>query len=87
MSILASCATPSARLTPVEAPRPAAPDPALCAPVRKTPDPPPGASIVAPASIEEQTATSLFLTWVADLVDVARDNEQRAVKAQAPCRR
>ena len=51
--------------------------------MRRTPD----ASIVAPASLEEQTATSLFLSRVADLVDVARDNEQPALEAQAPCRR
>lgn len=87
MSILAGCASPSARLIPVEAPKPLGPDPALCAPVRRTPDPPPGATIVAPVTIEEQTATSLFLAWVADLVDAARENEHRAIQAQAPCRR
>ena len=79
--ILASCAKPSPP-PGVDAPRPAAPDPRLCAQVRKKPAMPAGASVVQPATMEERTATALFLSWVADLVDTSTDNEGRVTAAR-----
>lgn len=52
-----------------------------------TPPPPAGASIVAPVTVEERAATGLFLGWVADVLDVAAQNEARARLAKAACER
>ena len=82
--ILASCATPSAPPA-AKPPAPPACDPRLEADVRATPAQPAGASVVQPATIEEQTATSLFLNWVAELVDVGGQNESRARLAKSAC--
>lgn len=62
-----------------------APDPRLCAPVTPTPKQPDGASIVKPQTPEESRATGLLLGWVADLVDVAIENEGRAVLGRKGC--
>lgn len=53
--------------------------------MRGTPQQPDGASLVAPVTLEERTATAAFLSWVADLVDVSGENEARAKLAQAGC--
>ena len=67
---LASCATPSVSPPPaVEQPKPKAPDPRICAVVRKADDLPAGASIPQAVTAEERAGLSLFLTWVASLVD------------------
>jgi len=54
--------------------------------VRATPAQPAEASIVAPATIDERLATSAYLAWVADVLDVAGQNETRARMARAACR-
>lgn len=43
---------------------------------------PRGASVVAPATEAERSALSLFLNWVSDVVEVARENEGRAEVAR-----
>lgn len=43
---------------------------------------PRGASVVAPATEAERSALSLFLNWVSEVVDVARENEGRAEGAR-----
>lgn len=86
MSILASCATRSIPPPlPVKPPAPAACDPRLQAEIPAIPDPPAGASIVAPATMDERVASSLFLTWVADLRDVAVQLAGRAGLAKTEC--
>jgi hypothetical protein len=46
---------------------------------------PAGASVVQPVTAEERAATEKFLTWVADLIDVATENEGRARLAASGC--
>lgn len=86
---LASCNTPSPRVPsgPTQPPKAEALDPRLCAEVEPTPTRPAGATVVQPATIEERTATSLFVAWVADLVDVATANQDRAELARAECQK
>lgn len=66
---LASCATPSGSLPAAEKPRPQAVDPRVCAEVRKGEALPAKASIPQAVTAEEREGLSLFLTWVAALVD------------------
>lgn len=79
--MLASCATPSDPPR-ADTPKPLAVDPRVCAAVTKTPAMPGGASIVQPATDRERAATATFLNWVADLLDVATENEGRAETAR-----
>lgn len=86
--ILASCATPSGPPAPPPAAEPVAPpacDPRLQADVPAVPEPPAGASVVQPVSLEERVATSLHLTWVAELRDVAGQLFARAALAKSSC--
>lgn len=85
LSILASCSTPSPPRPTVDPPKPLACDPRLESDVPATPKPPAGASIVQPVTMEERAATSLFLGWVAELADVAGQNERRSRLAKAEC--
>lgn len=66
---LASCATPSVSPPVVERPKPLAPDPRVCAEVRKADALPAKASVPQAVTAEEREGLSLFLTWVAALVD------------------
>lgn len=50
------------------------------------PEPAPGASIVQPATIEEQTATALFLSYVDELRDVVAQLVQRVELGREHCR-
>jgi len=57
-------------------------DPRLCAAVRQTPAKPDGATIVQPVTAEARAAVALFLTWVAEVVDVGTENAARAEAAR-----
>jgi len=86
--ILAGCATPSLRPAEppaVERPAPAACDPRLEAEVPAAPAVPDGASIVQPATVEEQIATGLHLGWVSELIAYAGGLAERARLAKAVC--
>lgn len=85
--LLTACATRSGlgEPQPAEPVAPVATDPRICAPVIPTPEQPDGASIVAPVTAPERTATALFLGWVAHLADVAAENEGRARLALRGC--
>lgn len=75
-----SCATPSAsRLPPaIEQPKPEAVDPRVCAEVVKAEPLPAGASIPQAVTPAEREGLSLFLTWVAGLVDHDQGMTDRA---------
>lgn len=75
---LASCATPSASPPVVDQPKALAPDPRVCAEVRKADPLPTGASIPQAVTAGEREGLSLFLTWVAALVDHDRQMTDRA---------
>lgn len=80
---LASCATPSA--SPpivVDQPKPQAPDPRICGEVHKASALPPSASIPQAVTASEREGLSLFLTWVADLVDHDKQATDRAELAR-----
>lgn len=87
--MLASCGTPSGphpkAPPPAEAPKPAACPPELQADVKDLPAMPTGASIVAPATVEEQLATSLHLSWVQDVLAYGREYRDRAKVAKREC--
>jgi hypothetical protein len=56
--------------------------------VRPTPAVPGGSAVVRPATPRERTGLATFLGYVADLYDVAIENEARAALARAAaCRR
>ena len=75
---LASCATPSASPPVVDRPKPLAPDPRVCAEVRKAEPLPAGAGVPQAVTPEERAALAAFLTWVAALVDHDRVMTDRA---------
>lgn len=75
---LASCATPSASPPAVEKPAPLAVDPRVCGEVRKADALPAKASIPQAVTAEEREGLSLFLGWVAGLVDHDQQMTARA---------
>lgn len=75
---LASCATRSVSPPAVEQPKAEAPDPRICAEVRKAAALPAAASVPQAVTIEERAGLQAFLTWVADLVDHDRQMTDRA---------
>jgi hypothetical protein len=80
---LASCATPSASPPPaVEQPKPKATDVRICAEVRKADDLPAGASLPQAVTPAERAGLSLFLTWVASVVDHDKGMTERAELAR-----
>ena len=73
--LLTSCATPS---NP-------GPLPNECVAVERAPALPNDAGIVAPVTEAEQSATRLFLTWVAQVVSIGEANAERVERARRGC--
>jgi hypothetical protein len=51
--------------------------------VRRTPSLADGAAVVQPATEAERAGLTIFLEYVADLYETARENEARAAEARA----
>lgn len=75
LCLLTSCAT---RSSPVRLP-------SECVAVERAPPLPDGAGIVAPVTEDEQSATRLFLNWVAEVVAIGEANAARAEYRRHGC--